>query len=296
MDTQLFTFKTDTATLHYQKIGHGATLLFLPGSISDYRTWGPVVAHFADRYECYVLSRRFQFPEKYQKGGDGGIAANTEDIAAFIRAEKLGKVVLIGHSFGGYIAINLAVKYPGLVQAVVAEEPIFTPALLSNPKNPLQLLGLLFRNFKAGKSFARMGMKGIEPAFKALAANDPEKAKKAFIDGITAGKKTPETLDELTQIQLNDNIAGLAGENPFEYQFSLKSTKAIQCPVLLLSGTESPYFFRYINDCLAANIPNNRNEVIENAGHWIHIDQPVSFVETVRKYLLQVEKVVLAER
>lgn len=285
MDTQMHTFNTNGVTLHYSKIGTGQPLLLIPGSISDYRTWTSVSQRLADKYECYILSRRFQYPGKYPPGGDSSVAANTSDIVSFIKEKHLSPAIIIGHSFGGFVALNVAIQCPEMVKSLVAEEPIFAPALAKNPKNPLELISLMFKNFNAGKSFARLGIKGIEPTFKALAKGDTESAQNTFIDGVTAGRKTPAILDELTRLQLADNIAALAGEDPFNNTIKMDDLKKIQSPTLLISGTESPYVFQYINAQLKQFILQSQLVSVNHAGHWIHIDQADKYVTTVMDFL-----------
>ncbi len=285
MDNTIQTFNTNGVTLHYTKIGTGQPLLFIPGSVSDYRTWTNIQQHFADKYECYIISRRFQFPDKYPTGGDSSVAVNTTDIATFIKEKNLSPAVIVGHSFGGFVALNVAIQFPEIVKCIVAEEPFFTPALAKNPKNPLELIGLMFKNFKAGKSFARLGMKCFEPTLKALAKGDTTTAQKIFIVGMTDGKKTPSTLDELTRLQLADNIAALAGDDPFNNTNKMDDLQKIKCPTLLISGTESPYVFQYINEQLKKFIRQSQLVSFINAGHWIHIDQADKYVVTVTDFL-----------
>lgn len=285
MDNTIQTFNTNGVTLHYTKIGTGQPLLFIPGSVSDYRTWTNIQQHFADKYECYIISRRFQFPDKYPTGGDSSVAVNTTDIATFIKEKNLSPAVIVGHSFGGFVALNVAIQFPEIVKCIVAEEPFFTPALAKNPKNPLELIGLMFKNFKAGKSFARLGMKCFEPTLKALAKGDTTTAQKIFIVGVTDGKKTPSTLDELTRLQLADNIAALAGDDPFNNTIKMDDLQKIKCPTLLISGTESPYVFQYINEQLKKFIRQSQLVSFINAGHWIHIDQADKYVVTVTDFL-----------
>jgi pimeloyl-ACP methyl ester carboxylesterase len=285
MDDTIQTFDATGVTLHFSKTGSGPPLIFIPGSVSDYRTWTNIQSHFADSYECYLISRRFQFPGKYPSGGESTVAANTNDIAAFIKEMELSPAAIIGHSFGGYVALNVAIQYPELVKSVVAEEPFFAPALAKNPKNPLELLRLMFKNFKAGKSFARLGMKGFDPTLKALAKGDTATAQKMFIAGVTEGKKTPSTLDELTRLQLADNIAALAGEDPFNNTIKMDDLQKIKCPTLLIGGTESPYVFQYINEQLKKFIKQSQLVSITNAGHWIHIDQADKYAVTVTDFL-----------
>lgn len=278
-------FNVNGITLHYSKIGTGEPLLFIPGSISDYRTWANIQNHFTDKYECYIISRRFQFPDTYPAGGDSNIVANTNDIAAFIKEMKLSPAAIIGHSFGGYVALNVAIQFPEIVKCVVAEEPFFAPALAKNPKNPIELLSLMFKNFRAGKSFAKLGMKAFEPTLKALAKGDSATAQEKFLAGVTNGKKTPDTLDELSRLQLADNIEALAGEDAFNTNITMDDLKKIKCPTLLISGTESPYAFQYINDQIKKFITQSELVSFNNAGHWIHIDQADMYAATVNDFL-----------
>jgi len=287
MNNTMQTFHTDIATLHFSKMGSGQPLLFIPGSISDHRTWTNIQYKFTENYECYNISRRFQYPGSYPDGGDSSVHANTSDIAHFMNEKKLSPAIIVGHSFGGFIALNIAIQFPELVKCLVVEEPIFAPALAKNPKNPLELLSLMFKNFKAGKSFARLGMKGIEPTFKSLAKGDTETAQKTFIDGVTDGKKTPDTLDELSRIQLADNIASLAGEDPFINTIKMDDLKKIKCPVLLISGTESPYAFQYINEQLKKCLSQAQLISFNTAGHWVHIDQADRYVNEIKSFLRQ---------
>ena len=99
MDDTIQTFDATGVTLHFSKTGSGPPLIFIPGSVSDYRTWTNIQSHFADSYECYLISRRFQFPGKYPSGGESTVAANTNDIAAFIKEMELSPAAIIGHSF-----------------------------------------------------------------------------------------------------------------------------------------------------------------------------------------------------
>lgn len=285
MKKQLQQLSVNGIELHYQKSGSGKPLIFVPGSISDYRTWAEVTPHFEQQFECYAISRRYCFPGKYPPGGDGSVAVNTEDLAQFIRVLNLVPVRVVGHSYGGYAALSLAIRHPELVEKVVAEEPIFAPALVKNPKNPLQIIGFLLRNFRAGKSFARLGMKGIDPTFKSLATGDLVTAQKTFTDGVTDGKKTPETLDSVTRQQLADNIAALTGEDPFKNNLTMDDARKIQCPVLFVSGTESPYVFQYINERLHGCLSQSSLKVVSGADHWVHMGKRAEFVEALRAFL-----------
>jgi N-formylmaleamate deformylase len=100
-----------------QLAGHGEPMILIPGLSSSGATWNGTVAHFKDRYTCYVLTL----------AGFAGVppvpppllSKVRDDIAALIRERHLEKPVIVGHSLGGNIALDLAARYPTLIGPVV---------------------------------------------------------------------------------------------------------------------------------------------------------------------------------
>jgi N-formylmaleamate deformylase len=100
-----------------QVAGHGEPMILIPGLSSSGATWNDTVAHFKDRYTCYVLTL----------AGFAGVppvqppllSKVRDDIATLIRERHLEKPVIVGHSLGGNIALDLAAHYPTLIGPVV---------------------------------------------------------------------------------------------------------------------------------------------------------------------------------
>ncbi|MBZ5724316.1 MAG: alpha/beta hydrolase [Acidobacteriia bacterium] len=97
--------------------GHGQPMILIPGLSSSGETWDTTVAHYKDRFECHVLTvagfagvPRVPAP-MLDKVRDG--------LAAYIRKNKLGKPVIVGHSLGGFVALDFASKYPELAGKIV---------------------------------------------------------------------------------------------------------------------------------------------------------------------------------
>src|SRR5579864_4212905 len=97
--------------------GHGQAMILIPGLSSDGSTYDSTVEHYKDRYECHVLTLagfvgvpRIPAPM---------LETERDAIAAYIREKKLSKPVIVGHSLGGFLAIEIAEKYPDLVGPLV---------------------------------------------------------------------------------------------------------------------------------------------------------------------------------
>src|SRR5947208_3099659 len=113
--------------------GHGSPIILIPGLASSGETWDSTVARYQDRYECHVLTL----------AGFAGVPripgpmleSVREQLAAYIREKKLVKPVIVGHSLGGFLALDLASKHPDLpgkliiVDAYPSLGAIFRPEL-----------------------------------------------------------------------------------------------------------------------------------------------------------------------
>jgi pimeloyl-ACP methyl ester carboxylesterase len=113
----------DAVELHYVERGQGVAVLFIHGSLGDYSTWDRQLGPFAGDYRAIAYSRRYNYPNTNKLRPKHSAAVEAEDLAAFIKKLDLGKVHVIGHSYGGYTALFLAVKHPELVRTMTLAEP-----------------------------------------------------------------------------------------------------------------------------------------------------------------------------
>ena len=87
-------------------------MILIPGLSSSGETWDTTVARYQDRFQCHVLTL----------AGFAGVPRIPapmlehvrEGIAAYIRKNKLDHPIIVGHSLGGFLALDLAAHYPDL--------------------------------------------------------------------------------------------------------------------------------------------------------------------------------------
>ena len=97
--------------------GHGPPVILIPGLASSGDVWKSTVAHLANSYTCHVLTL----------AGFAGqprvpapmLATIRDGIAAYIADEHLDHPVIVGHSLGGFLALDLAVHAPADVGRLV---------------------------------------------------------------------------------------------------------------------------------------------------------------------------------
>jgi pimeloyl-ACP methyl ester carboxylesterase len=111
-------------TIRYLEQGRGVPVVFVHGAISDHRYWELQREVVAKRYRFIAIDRRYFGTAPWP---DTGVRISQEtdaaDLAAFIRALKIGPAVLVGTSAGGSVVLVTAVRSPTLVRALFVNEP-----------------------------------------------------------------------------------------------------------------------------------------------------------------------------
>jgi pimeloyl-ACP methyl ester carboxylesterase len=103
-------------------ISHLPALVFLHGSWDDSRQWQDVMAILSQNFLC-IAPDLLGFGDSIANHTPNSVAIEVDCLEEFLGSLKLRSVYLIGHSLGGWIATSFALKYPDLVEGVVAIAP-----------------------------------------------------------------------------------------------------------------------------------------------------------------------------
>ncbi|MDC6351050.1 alpha/beta hydrolase [Zeaxanthinibacter sp. PT1] len=123
--SQIKSVKVNGAELHYTDQGKGETVLFVHGTQEDYRVFSFYTDSLAKDFRVITYSRRYNYPNTnaYTKGDEFSARSEAKDLADFVKALGLGRVHLVGHSFGGIIAMQFASDHPEMLRSLVLSEP-----------------------------------------------------------------------------------------------------------------------------------------------------------------------------
>lgn len=236
---------------HYKEKGTGAPFILLHGWGANLESFNLIFEELAKKHKVYALDLpgfgKTQLPLK-----TWGVSDYAEFIEAFLLKLKIEKATFLGHSFGGRILIKLAAKKPELF-----EKLILTGAAGIKTKDHLKK-NLFKVTAKIGKTVLSLpGLKSFQ-----------QKAKEKLYQ--TAG-----TNDYLSAGELKETFLKVTKEDltPF-------LTK-IQVETLLIWGESDLDAPVKDGELMHKLIPNSDLKIIQNAGHFAFIDQPVEF----RNYL-----------
>lgn len=266
------TIKVNNYPIAYIEQGQGEPLLLIHGSLSDYRTWQPLMNELSESHRVIAVSLRHCYPEKWDgKGGKLGLEQDARDMAAFIRELKLGKVDLIGHSRGGAVALLLASKHPGLVKKLVIADPAPMVSMLQGQHEALDsmkkrktMLQTIMQDYASGK---------IDAGLKVFVT---------YIAGKNAWGKTTETRrNALRQNALTLKSLIRDAEVPFNCQ----DVKKITAPVMIVTGEYSKPIYGQMNKAVSSCLKEPMKATVADAGHMMYSANPTAFTFEIMDFI-----------
>lgn len=114
------------------KTGKGKqSIIFIPGFASSGEVWNETKAAFEKDFTCYTLTMAGFAGVKPQP--NPSFENWKTEIVNYIKANKIEKPILVGHSMGGGLALAIAADYPELIGKIVVVDALPCLAALSDP-------------------------------------------------------------------------------------------------------------------------------------------------------------------
>jgi proline iminopeptidase len=300
-DQSYWQVENDIKLYHFSE-GTGKNVLILHGGpgYPIRKPWAglkPLVANYKfnyyDQRGCGKSTRpidRFSSPNFYANMktldktlGLGAQIADVERIRQILGEEKL---VLIGHSFGGFLASLYAAEFPERVKALVLVAPASVLVLPYKEADMFEQVGnLLPANLKNDYAdfrrryfdFSHIFTKS-EADLVALNSEFPKyygAALRARNLSLPVGSGVNENGGWMTYAMY------MSMGKRHDYRQALKSVKA---PVLVVRG-EVDLQPEKLDRLYAECFPNSSFEVVKGAGHFMYDEQPQAFAQIVEKFL-----------
>lgn len=262
--------------------GHGQPMILIPGLASSGDTWTGTVAHFKNQYTCYVLTLAgFAGVPPIQKPL---LSTVREDLAAYIVKHHLHKPVIIGHSLGGNVALDLAEHHPELVGPVVIVDSL---------------------PFYAGAWFDVKTLAEAQPTIKQMSGGMAQETQQQYLAYSKSGAATkymvtsPEKLQEIEQWSVDSDMHSVNNAMIELVSEDLRpNLSRITSPTLVLGtwiGLKAQLAERHIDisraDTVATfqqqyqNLPHLHFEMSDHARHFIMFDDPQWFYAQLEKFL-----------
>lgn len=248
----------DGIRLHYVDQGSGETMVLVHGTLQDYTAWLPHVEVFDDRYQVIAYSRRHAWPNQNTGAStDYSARQDAQDLAGLIEALELGRVHLVGLSYGALTSLILAIERPDLVRTLVLAEP---------PINP-EPLGL--RALPAREKFPRYA--------ELMRQGQARAAVELFFREVVGRERVnqiPETAWEQVMLNVREFRALMDSSQPFPPVHPGKLAEIRQPTLTIVGAANVGTHHESFNDALVRHIPGAEAVTIPEATHFMWYEQP----------------------
>ncbi|MFI0396059.1 alpha/beta fold hydrolase [Paracoccus jiaweipingae] len=215
--------------------------------------WGPIADHLGGR----VSLSAFDFPghgrsPDWQPAPDG---PDYHTAATRLTAALIDRPLdLIGHSFGATVALRIAVAAPEAVRSLTLIEPTFFAAAPSPEDEALsdRLHAALDRGDNEGAARMFLEIWGQIP-----------------LDHLPPVMRT-RAIAQMPLVSLTRDVMGYDSAN----LLGPGRLEAVDMPVMMIAGADSPPTVGRIIDALAERLPDVGRATVPDAGHMVPITHP----------------------
>ena len=257
----------------YLDSGDGPAVMFIHGLTSSHRNWVHLVQKL-DTEHRVVAPDLFGHGASDKLMGDYSLGAHAATLRDLLDRLDIDQVTLVGHSFGGGIAMEFCYLFPERVERLVlvasgglgrSVSPLLRAATLPGAGVLLPLIAsgwVRGRAEAAGRILSSTGWRAssdtteIWRGFTSLADAD---TRRAFLATTRGGGQTVTAHDHLPM--------------------------AIQVPTLVVWGTKDRMIPAWHATTAHEVIADSRVVLFEGAGHFPHLDQPERFAQLLSDFM-----------
>ena len=252
--------------------GGGTPVVFLhsgPGSAAD---WRAVFERFAAGYRLVAVNGFGRGQTSDHPAGEVRIDQYVDLVVGLVR--ELGESVhLVGHSYGGAVALRMVLTSPRLVHSLAVVEPQAYPLLRdSDPQ-------LLMEVTEVAEAFATAVDEGrVEDAWR------------GFIDhysGAGSWRALPEATRERMLRISEPAVRSWAAL--FTNPITVSGLTQIRVPTLVIRGRQTTAPERRLCEIVADRVHDAREVIVEGAGHMVPLTHPAAVAEALEAHVRSLE-------
>lgn len=253
--------------LYYSVSGSGQPMIFIHGNFNDHQIWDQQSAYFKDTYQVI----RYDLRGYGLSSTPTASFSHVNDLLALVEHLKLKRVILVGSSMGGGIAMEFAQQYPELVHSLILVAPS-----VNGQRYPKKML------WKGFKNFLNLRFRGSERAIE------------AFIDDPYWSYFFPpqETLEARAIVINHVRNANNFCRFPPHLAISSKPSSfqrlhEIKAPTLIIISSDDHPFNVGTADVLSKQIPSAEKAMMHGGSHLPFVVKPEEFNSIIARFILK---------
>ncbi|WP_321421959.1 alpha/beta hydrolase [uncultured Methanobacterium sp.] len=261
--------------LNYLKSGKGYPVVLIHGMGSDHTVWEGLVPLLMENYETLSLDLRGH-GHSSKTGGPYNIELFAEDVYLFLKSQNIDQAHFIGHSMGGLILQELAVKHSERFKSLT----LISSFACIDP--PLREVLINLRDILTGEGYEAFFDECLKiantPRFirknrDLFSKIQDENAKICSVSSIT------DTINACLDVELCLNDKLRRNLNPTD------SIKDIRTPTLVIAGDEDVFTPIHHGMRIHESIPNSQMKIIAGGCHNLLVEKPFETYLVIKRFL-----------
>lgn len=255
--------------VYVEQWGQGEPVVLIHGFGGSSHNWQQVAEELGDRYRLVAPDLKgFGWSERPEDREAYSFDNQVQTVVEVMEELKIDRAHIIGHSYGGGIALWLAASNPQLVRSLTLVDSTFPGTEFgpgpqfprAGPLTPVLVRGMLRRRF------VRVALK--------KSYYEPEKVDEALVD------------DYLVRLRIEGVESAFRGLTARSARPNgVLNLEELEPPVLVVWGAEDPLIEPWVGQQFAASVPDGRFKLLAECGHTPMEEKPDEFVEVVEPFL-----------
>ncbi|MCJ8313573.1 MAG: alpha/beta fold hydrolase [Saccharospirillaceae bacterium] len=255
--------------IHYSLLKSDKTnaqnIVILHGLLGSGDNWKSIAKTLTQTHNVYCLDLPNHGLSTSLEQFDYPILAQL--IATFITDYQLEGCVLLGHSMGGKVAMQLAHNHNELISKLIVVD--IAPKFYKNSHQSI---------FEAIKSVDLTNIKQRREVDKQMSTLIPEVGIRAFILKSLFKNKETGLFEWMFNWQFLINQYEKIADSP-------KLTSTINIPTLFIKGETSDYLQADDQSLIKSLFSDSKARLILGAGHWPHVEKQEMFLKELKRFL-----------
>ena len=250
--------------LAFEVVGKGDPLVILHGLLGSADNWRSMSRRLGARYQVFAPDLPNHGRSPHSDILDYDVMA--ADVREFMEQQALRRVMLLGHSMGGKVAMQFAIDYSAQVDRLIVVD------IAPKAYEPSQRYLL-----KAMRSLDLSRYKSFADVDAALAPEVSSGSLRQFLIKNLAR-------DEKGRLRWKLHLEAIDG-NYDKLLRGLAAERSFNKPTLFIRGGRSNYIEDDDAPLIRQMFPQAEIVTLAEAGHWVHVDLPEEFFQTVVNFL-----------
>jgi pimeloyl-ACP methyl ester carboxylesterase len=259
--------------------GSGPALLLIHGVGDKSTSWEPVHSKLAQRFTV-IAPDLLGHGESDKPRADYSLAAFANGMRDLLAVLDIDRVTVVGHSFGGGVAMQFAYQYPQLVERLVLvgaggveQDVSFALRMAARPMG--------------SEALAMVRLPGALPVMRVVG-----RAVQTLLGSTKFGRDAVDTVNLLEGFRDPAALSAFARtlrsvvDGRGQFVTGLDRSYLMQSvPVQIIWGEDDLIIPVEHARTAHAAMPGSRIEIFEDSGHMPHHDHPDRFVEVVERFI-----------